>query len=160
MKRELTQRQKNFINLVNEGENPVDAALDAYKCKSRAVAKVISSRNLSHPVITQKVRDILEYPGSKARAEYVAKTIEQSLYAEKPHILKDGTVLMTPDHKVRLAAATLILKMRGEMKEEVINNVPKDIKVSFTLVKARSDEEVRKYLPYEETRLLPNGESC
>jgi hypothetical protein len=150
--RRLTEKQQKFIEKLNAGITPVVAAEDLYRCKNRNVARVIASKNVNHPVIFEKVRDALDYPGSKARVEHIVKVIEDGLTANKTIVTRVGDLVEVPDHKTRLYAAQLALRVRGELKDIVVDNTSHDIHVSFKLIKARSPEEVARVMGDTNTR--------
>lgn len=143
-KQVLTEKQKLFIEKVNNGVTPVIAAESIYKTKNRNSARVISSRLLSHQVIYETVRQALDSDCSKARAIDIARVIEDGLAAERVIVTKKGEVITVPDHKVRLFAAQLALRVRGELQEMPEDTSPKDIRVTFHLVKARSQQEIAR----------------
>ena len=157
-KQPLTDKQEAFIEKVNMGVTPTRAAEELYRTKNKRSASVIASRLTKHPVIFGTVKDALESEGSKTRAEDIAKAIEDGLHADKVIITKKGDQIVVPDHKVRLFAAQLATKIRGELQDIVIDTAPKDIRVSFTLIKARSPEEVARISagsPLEGMQRLP-----
>lgn len=129
---------------VNAGVAPVVAAEDLYRTRNKRSASVIASRLMKHPVIFETVRDALESKEFRARAEDIARAISDGLKANKVIISKRGEQITVPDHKVRLYAAQLATKIRGELQDMVIDTTPKDIRVTFNLVKARSIEEIAR----------------
>lgn len=143
----LTKKQESFYDQVNQGITPVQAASNLYKTKNLNSARVISSRLMNSPKINTRVRDLLDSEGSKATAKHIAKTLEESLYAEKTIVTRTGNIIKVPDYKVRLEASEICLKLRGELSKDAIEDPvqEKTINVTFQLIKARTQEEIQKY---------------
>lgn len=144
----LTKKQEAFFEEVSKGVVPYEAAKKVYNCKNDAVARVIASKNSKHPVIYNTVRELMESKGSRAKSKNILKAIEDGLVAEKSIETESRQLVQVPNHAIRLKAAELALKVRGELKQDLPEiDVNRDIRVTFNLVKARSPEEVRELMP-------------
>jgi hypothetical protein len=141
----LTEKQHTFMQELAHGLTPFEAAKKVYDCKNDNVARVIGSKNARHPVIYQTVRELMETKGSKARSKNILKAIEGGLLAERVYVTRTGKPCKTPNHAVRLKAAELALKVKGELSQDIPDmNVRKEIKVTFNLIPARDTAEVKR----------------
>lgn len=141
----LTKKQEAFFEEVSKGAVPYEAARKVYNCKNDNVARVLASRNSKHPVVYETVRERMESKGSRATVKHILKAIEDGLVAERVFITKSGDILREPNHAVRIKAAELALKVKGELHYEMpLEQGPKEVKVTFNLIKARTNEEIRR----------------
>lgn len=141
----LTKKQEAFFEEVSKGAVPYEAARKVYNCKNDNVARVLASRNSKHPVVYETVRDLMESKGSRATVKHILKAIEDGLQAERVIVTKSGDILREPNHSVRIKAAELALKVKGELHFELpIEHGPRDIRVNFNLIKARDVDEIKR----------------
>ena len=108
----LTSKQRNFIlYYIQTNGNAPEAAMMSYNCSSRASARVIAHRNLHNPKI-MAYRDSLW--AKHNLVERSIRTLAEGLKANRPITnRKTGEVVEFPDHKMRLEAVMLALKLRG-----------------------------------------------
>ncbi len=108
MSSNLTPKQKAFANHYIETGSPPEAAMIAYDCSSRNVARVIAHRNLHKPKIqaylSSQVADIV-------LADKSLKRLDEQMNATKLIKLGRHGVKEVPDWQARLKAADLFFKL-------------------------------------------------
>ena len=109
----LTSKQRNFVlYYIQTNGNGPEAAMMAYKCSTRGSARVIAHRNLHNPKIIA-YRDSLW--SEHNLVERSIRTLAEGMKATQRIITnrKTGESVEFPDHKTRLHAAKMALKLRG-----------------------------------------------
>ncbi|MGH7157360.1 MAG: terminase small subunit [Candidatus Saccharimonadales bacterium] len=106
MSKHTTHKQAAFISNILSGMNGTEAAIKAYNAKNRGTAAVIASENLKKTIIAERIRIISEENGLS-----VQKALEAVV--EALHAVKIGHNGEEPDHKVRLEASNICLKLLG-----------------------------------------------
>jgi len=146
MNKPTTIRQRKFIKQFIRTRNGTEAAMQAYNCKSRAVAAVISSQvlrklNISFIELMNKMglndeRDISDL--IKLRKAKITK-----------HFAYEGQVVderSYDDNATQLKALEMTLKLKGHLKEQIEHSG----EVAFTqMPNARVGNRIGDLLPLE-----------
>lgn len=123
MARQLTKKQRKFVNEYADTGNGTKAALKSYDTESEEVAAVIAVENLSKPKIRAELQN-LGFDSNNAK-----RVVGE--------ILDDGSV----EPHNRLKAADLVFKVQGDFAPE--RHINLDIKV-------KSPETIKKALSFDE----------
>ena len=110
--KKLTFKQRKFFDIYYETGNASEAAMRAYDCKDRFVAKSIGNKLLTKV----DFNDILEGVGLTDVA--LSKKIQEKLQAKDPKFINNKWV-MADNHQVQLKATELGLKLRGRLKDSI-----------------------------------------
>lgn len=102
-KGELTLKQSKFIDIYIQTGNATEAAMQAYNCKDRMVARNVGSENLAK--LGNIVRHIMEERGLTLPS--MVDTVKE---AQKAMKWNDFTGEREPDHNARLKAVTIASK--------------------------------------------------
>ena len=116
----LTPKQRAFANAYIETGSPPEAAMIAYDCSNRNVARVIAHRNLHKPKIQAYLSSQV---ADKVLVDKGIKVLQESLDATK-FIKLNKVSTQVPDHRVRLRAAEFCLKL--------VMNLPQGIETQET----------------------------
>jgi len=121
--RNMSHKQRRFVKeYVSNGGNATQAALQAYDCSSPSVARAVGCEVLAKPYVREEIQQVMDRVG--LQTEDAVKTIKDALDADCQTIVvlgQDGTILSSaaqPDHKVRLKAADMTLKLADAYPRE------------------------------------------
>jgi len=118
--KKLLDKQK-FLNLyLKRGYNATSAAMEVYKCSSRAVASIKGNRLLKELDMGNMMENVgvtdkslMKHFKSGLKAK---KYVVPTAHTAKSKIKKNGYVTV-PDYAVRNQFLQLVLKMKGKMNE-------------------------------------------
>jgi phage terminase small subunit len=105
MAKMLTHKQRLFIRQYLNGMNGTEAAMSAYNVTSRKTATVIASENLTKPNIIQIIN-------AWSPEGYI---LENSVRAIGEGLVATKGVKQLPDHRARLRAAAMGIKLLDEI---------------------------------------------
>jgi len=136
MSRNLTYKQKAFVNEFIESKNATTAAMKVYAVKNRNVAKSIGAENLSKPAIRESIEILLRSTGYDPQSSVKALIENQDIGVG---------VKATASDSIR--ASELLLKMSGKFVEK-----HQSISMNFN-IDSLNNEELHK-LKKEYDKLL------
>ena len=142
--RQTTLKQRRFIlAYVKNGGNRTQAALEAYDT-TYATARVIGCENLTKPNIKREIDRLTEAVSLSTRD--CLRAIRDAFYATD----KNGY----PDHRTRLKAAVLAIKIRGGYPEKQVSHDHRHSHIHQTVMKELSE------MPYDELVSLIHEETA
>lgn len=112
MQSQLTLKQRQFVREYLKTKNATEAAMRAYDCRNRNVARSIGAENLAKPSINGEIRKVMDENGPTM--EQIARVL--CLCLEANHYFYDGknkTISSYPDYTTRLNAVKEYNKIRG-----------------------------------------------
>jgi len=126
----LTYKQRKFRSELIKTMSPTDAAMSAYDCKSRDVARVIACQNLTKLNITFK--DLMEKMGltdeedikDLMRLRKATKQISCNIYIKKDGEMlgadgKSMDFIEVDDNQTQLKALELTMKLKGHLRDKI-----------------------------------------
>ena len=119
--RRLRPQQKGFVKDVASGMKPVKAAQKNYNTKSKEVAKVIASQNMSKPSILEALKPYLEK--HNIDMDTAIAPIGKALNAKK-QLITDTEIIETDidDLDLQLKASDRALKLMGVSGDRNVTN--------------------------------------
>ncbi len=109
----LTPKQKAFANSYIETGSPPEAAMIAYDCSSRNVARVIAHRNLNNAKVRAYLQEQLL---TKDLMDESIATLRRALTATKP-VSVNGETVEWPDTTNQVKTAEHLLKLAVKLTD-------------------------------------------
>lgn len=110
--KKITPKQRKWLKVYTQTLNATEAAMQAYDCKNRDVAKDIGYQNLAK----LDFDDLLERVG--LTDEYIIKGIREGTQATKPLVIGDKPHKIE-DYAVRKGYFEVALKLKGKLSDRV-----------------------------------------
>jgi hypothetical protein len=108
LKQKLTPKQRKWIKVYSETLNATEAAMQAYDCKNRDVAKQIGFENITK-------LDFIELMDTIGLTdEYLVKTVRDG-FSSSRGMLVNGKVVGLPDYTTRHRYLETALKLKGKL---------------------------------------------
>lgn len=140
MEKVLTIKQKKFAESYLNTGNATEAAMQVYKPKSRATARVIGSENLTKPNIQRSIHEALEAQG--LTNEHLASKVAELVNAQKRiTVLRNGDVEAVKE-EIDTQAVRAGLEFAFKLKEPAMKREGE----SSGLMQNKTDRELEECL--------------
>ena len=116
MAKQLTRKQREFIQGYLETDNGTKAAMVVYDVKSERVAASIASENLTKPNIRTAIDEALRR--KNIGPDRWATVLDRALEAETELVIGPGQTKTKPDYGIRLKAVDLSAKLADAYPHE------------------------------------------
>ena|SRR3990167_9816477 len=120
----LTRKQRKWLDVYLDTNNATEAAMQAYDCSSRDIAKRIGWEN------TTKLdfQELLNLNGLTDQT--LIQKIKSKMESRNPRFI-NGKVVAVEDHQAQLKATEIALKLKNRLVDKV--DVSGDVKKDITL---------------------------
>lgn len=131
----MTPKQKVFVKEYVNTLNATEAAMRAYDCKDRKVARNVGSENLTK--LGSSIDKLMDDKGLSDNR--ILEELEKKFHCTKP-IVSNGKVYQTPDNAVQLRAVEIAAKLRNLFPRDTLEVTGKD--GGEIVIKVREDREL------------------